>query len=72
MFAKKPRQKNYDRTRLRPVLRCSVCTGEQTAGFQDLRTGRFEEAMLIRSEKDLQTFLTLYGIEADGALPKIY
>lgn len=72
MFAKKPRQKTYDRARLRPVLRCSVCTGERTAGFQDLRTGRFEEAMLIHSDKDLQAFLTLYGIEPDSALPKIY
>ena len=25
-----------------PVIRCSICTGEQVAGFKDLSDGRFE------------------------------
>ena len=40
----------------------SICTGEKTAGFQDRKTGRFEEVMLIRSDADLQAFMEEYGI----------
>ena len=35
---------SYDRDRLEPVIRCSICNGEQTAGFRNRQTGRFEEA----------------------------
>ncbi len=45
------------------MLRCSICTGEQAAGFKELGTGRFEEVMLIRSEKDLARFMHEYGLE---------
>ena len=31
----------YDRENLRPVIRASICTGEQTAGFRNIHTGRF-------------------------------
>lgn len=62
MFGKKVAKKTYDAARKKPVLRCSICTGEQVAGFKDLETGRFEEVMLIRSDKDLKAFKELYGI----------
>jgi hypothetical protein len=63
--AKQPEQqsKTYDKETLRPVIRCSICTGEQVAGFRNIHTGKFEEVMLIREEKDLATFQKLYGIE---------
>ena len=48
-----------------PVIRSSICTGEKTAGFKNLETGRFEDIMLIRQEKDLQEFLDLYGISKE-------
>ena len=51
------------------VIRCSICTGEQVAGFQDIHTGKFEEVMLIREEADLHHFNELYGIED---ITKIY
>ena len=60
----------YDRTRKEPALRCSICTGEQTAGFRDLETNRFEEVMLVRNEGDLQEFCRQYGVE--GPVRKIY
>ena len=64
MFGKRKRQaKTYDRETLVPVLRCSICTGEQVAGFKDLRTGAFEDVALIRSEADLKAFMREYGIE---------
>jgi hypothetical protein len=55
--------KAYDKETLRPVVRCSICTGEQVAGFRNIHTGKFEEVMLIRDEKDLAAFQELYGIE---------
>lgn len=56
-------QKEYDRENEKPVLRCSICTGEQVAGFKNIHTGKFEEVMLIRGEKDLHVFMQEYGIE---------
>ena len=47
---------DYDRTGKIPVIRASICTGEQVAGFKDVRTGRFEEVMLIKNHKDMEAF----------------
>lgn len=52
----------YDKEHLTPVIRCSICTGEQVAGFRDLRNGRFEEIMLLHNDKDLEDFKARYGI----------
>lgn len=46
----------------RPVIKASICTGEQVAGFKDIHTGKIEEVMLIRSEADLDNFKKMYGI----------
>lgn len=58
---KKPLQP-YDPTTQKPVLKCSICTGEQVAGLKDIRSGKFHEVMLIRNDRDLQTFFQMYGI----------
>lgn len=64
MFGKKKTvRKEYDRETQRPVLHCSICTGEQVAGFKDIRTGKFEEVMLIKNDGDLRSFKEMYGIE---------
>lgn len=65
MFFKKrkPKPEPYDRENKIPVLRCSICTGEQVAGFKDIHTGRFEEVCLIRNAAELQEFKERYGIE---------
>lgn len=55
--------KTYDKETSRPVLKCSICNGEQVAGFKDIHTGKFEEIMLIRDQKDLDLFMKQYGIE---------
>ena len=52
----------YDRDRLKPVIRSSICTGEKVACFKNLETGRLEEVMLIRGESDLEAFRARYGI----------
>ncbi len=70
-FRKKAdRRPRYDTEALEPVIRCSICNGEQTAGFRDRRTGRFEEISLIRTPEDIEVFRDRYGIE--GEIKKIY
>lgn len=61
-FRKKPEKRSYDRTRKKPVIRASICTGEQVAGFKDLTTGVFEEVMLIKDQEDLVLFKSMYDI----------
>ncbi len=53
---------SFDAETQKPILRCSICTGEQVAGFKNLNTGKFEEVMLIKNEKDLTEFMNRYGI----------
>ena len=53
----------YDRERKRPVVRCSICNGEQVAGFKDLQTGKFEEFTLIRDEEELRNFMAKCGVD---------
>ena len=53
----------YDRENQKPVIKCSICNGEQVAGFKDIRTGRFEEIMLIRNEADLREFKARYALD---------
>ena len=65
IFRKKPKQKSYDKNNVKPVLKCSICNGEQVAGFQDIHTGAFEEDMLIRNESDLKEFMELHGIAGE-------
>ena len=52
----------YDHDLLEPAIRCSICTGEQVAGFRNKQTGRFEEVTLIKSDQDLEAFMSRYGI----------
>ena len=62
MFHRKIKKMEYDRENQKPVIRSSICTGERVAGFQDVKTGKFMEVMLIRDNKDLDKFLEDYDI----------
>ena len=62
LFRKKPKKCTYDRENLKPMIRSSICTGEQVAGFKDIHTGKFSEVMLIRTAGDLEEFLETYDI----------
>jgi hypothetical protein len=62
MFKKRQVRKDYDRATQKPIIHCSICNGEQVAGFKNLQTGKFEEVMVIKSNKDLETFKEMYGI----------
>ena len=66
MFGKrKIKVEHYDRENLRPVIRASICTGEQVAGFKNIHTGKFEDVMLIRDNRDIEEFLRRYDIAAE-------
>ena len=63
MFGKKRiQQADYDRENWRPVLKCSICNGEQVAGFKNIRTGEFREDSFIRNPSELEEFMEKYGI----------
>lgn len=61
---KKPVAAPYDRGGKIPVIRSSICTGEQVAGFKDSVSGKFEELMLLRDDRDFEEFLRQYQVEA--------
>ena len=52
----------YDPEKEDAVVRSSICTGEQVAGFKDRKTHEFHEVMLIRTQKDMDAFLKAYGL----------
>lgn len=57
-------KKTFDREKQKPVLRCSICNGEQVAGFKDIDSGKFHEAAFIRNERELKEFMDAYGIDS--------
>lgn len=48
-----------------PVIRSSICTGEQVAGFKDPVSGKFDDLMLIRDGRDLDMFLSQYQVREE-------
>lgn len=68
-FGKKPYYERYlsedipfDPDKQSAVIKCSICNGEQVAGFKSKEDGRFTEVMVIRDAKDLETFQETYKI----------
>ncbi|MDD3795592.1 MAG: aspartate dehydrogenase [Lachnospiraceae bacterium] len=62
IFKKHIEKQHYDKENQKPILRSSICTGEQVAGFKNVHTGKVEEIMCIRSAGDLEQFMEMYGI----------
>lgn len=69
-FKKKTVKKSYDKKNQKPAIKASICNGEMVAGFINLTTGRFEEIMLVRNDKEIEGFMRTYGI--DEKIEKIY
>ena len=67
IIQKENREKTYEREHMKPVIRASICNGEEVAGFKDIRTGKIEEIMLIRSPEDLERFKEIYEITEEIA-----
>ena len=57
------KKKEYDKDSLIPVIRQSICTGEKVFGFEEIKTHRFHEIILIRNDRDLKNILNEYGID---------
>lgn len=66
LFKKKAKDPvvKFDQERQRAVIKCSICNGEQVAGFKDKHTGHFTEVMLIRDAADLDRFMKMYDLSA--------
>ena len=69
-FGKKPYYERYlredipfDPEKQIAVIKCSICTGEQVAGFKNKEDGHFTEVMVIRDDLDLIKFKGIYKIE---------
>lgn len=67
LFKKNIVTKTYDKENKKPVIKASICNGEQVAGFKDIHTGKIEEVMLIKSSADLEKFKSMYGIDEEIA-----
>jgi hypothetical protein len=64
MFGRKKETKlSYDKENETPAVKSSICTGEKTAGFIDVRTGKYRDVMLIKSSADLEEFKKLCGVD---------
>ncbi len=55
----------YDKENTKPVIKSSICNGEQVAGFKDIHTGKTHEVMLIKCQADLDKFKAMYGINEE-------
>ena len=65
LFKKKAVVLTYDKENKKPVIKTSICNGEQVAGFKDIHTGKIEEIMLIKNQADLDKFKEMYGIKEE-------
>ena len=65
MFGRRKKRSamSFDKTGKLPVIRSSICTGEQIAGFQDEATGKIQEVMPIRGKPDLCQFIEAYDLD---------
>ena len=53
LFKKKAKAYSYDKERMKPVIKTSICTGEQVAGFQDLPNGKTAVITLVNSAAEM-------------------
>ena len=60
----------YDTEKKEPIIKASICNGEQVAGFRDIESGEFHEVLFIRNNEELESFKRQYGIQGD--IKKIY
>ena len=65
------RQAHWDPATQTPAIRCSICTGEQVAGFINRESGSFSAIQLLQDEGDLEDFRDAYGL-GDMTIRKIY
>ena len=76
MFGKKKKglkpSVGYDSSKHVPIIKASICNGEQVVGFKDVNTGHFTEVMLVREHSDLMDFKRMYNLPNDIVISKEY
>lgn len=55
---------NFDPTTQRVAVKASICTGEKTIGFVDIKTGKYTEIMYVRNDMEIQAFMKKYGVDS--------
>ena len=76
LFKKKTVIKTYDKENKKPVIKASICNGEQVAGFKDIHNTPVlllddvlseldsnRQNYLLNSITDIQTIITCTGLE---------
>ena len=72
LFKKKKKEiPHISLEREEPVIRSSICTGEQVLCVKNRETGHLSELMLIRTASDLSDFCEENGISMED-IRKIY
>ena len=61
-FRQKQETAEYDKANYEPVIRVSICNGEQVVGFKNIHTGEFREELFVRSDADIEAFKKKYEI----------
>lgn len=66
IFSKrKEKVMSYDRSRLAPAIRKSICTGEETFGFIDIRDGHFTDIQLLRNGQEKAEVFRQWTVDPD-------
>ena len=48
----------------KPIVKSSICTGEKTAGFKNIKTGKYREVVAIKNDGDLRDFMRKCGVDS--------
>lgn len=56
---------SFDPALEEPVIKASICTGEQEAGFRDKKTGEFRAVCLIRNGEEKEAFCRRCGADPE-------
>ena len=67
-----PEVQAWPSERFEPVIRSSICTGEQVACMRERDTGKLHELMLLRTAADREAFCRMYGIADPASLKTVY
>jgi hypothetical protein len=70
-FFRKHKEKDagWDPDKEYPVLKCSICNGEQVLGLKDKATGEFRELACIKGNDELAEWKRTLGV---SDIPKEY
>ena len=62
----KPEPPAFPPEEYEPVIRSSICTGEQVACMRHRTSGQLREIMLLRSQEDLEEFCRQYRVDRES------